>query len=68
MHTILATLAMFGVNAHSFRRLIRELIDFWMLLPTAAALVEVSMASGGLLIEIDDELKSKHGIVLLRSK
>lgn len=41
-----------------------------MLLATAAAVVvdEVGMASAGLLGEIADELKSKHGIVLLRSK
>jgi hypothetical protein len=41
-----------------------------VLLATAAAVVdEVGMArAAGLLGEIADELKSKHGIVLLRSK
>jgi hypothetical protein len=34
----------------------------------SAAVEVVSMAGGGLLREIDDELKNKHGIVLLRSK
>jgi uncharacterized NAD-dependent epimerase/dehydratase family protein len=41
-----------------------------VLLASAAAVVdEVGMAhAAGLLSEIADELKSKHGIVLLRSK